>query len=323
MNVAVLLLNWNTAEYTLNCIESLFDGTIKPDLIMVIDNMSKDRSVNNIENRFTTVKLIKNDRNYGFAEGNNIGLRILLKEKPNYIWILNNDTIVDKHCLEYLLNEFENNDGISAVTGKIMYPPPNDRKIWYAGANFNFWTLKVKHRGALKYDFGQYDKAEDVPFISGCCMLVKRSAFEKIGLFDSNFFAYLEDFDWCLRARKEGLRLRYVPKAIIYHYVSSSLHKNKGEISGGTSSPLGVYLVNRNRVIIIRKHASNLMQLIIGFIDYFGFFVFYAMGLFILLRIDKLKALFLGVRDGLFQRIHRSIRAEENQYELIKKYGFL
>ena len=303
MQVDVVLLNWNSGAFTIHCINSLRAGTKIPERIVVVDNASTDNSADTISRQFPEVKLIRNDKNLGFTGGNNIGIRIFLKERIDYIWLLNNDTEVDRHCLEYLLNEFAKDPTVSATTGKILYPPP-DKNIWYAGATFNYWTLRTYDRGALEKDEGQYDEAEDVPFISGCCMMVRRNAFEKIGLLDQNFFAYSEDFDWCLRALKSGLRLRYVPNAVLYHRVSASIQKNRGKISGGTTSLLSVYVNTRNRIFIIRKHASNINQFATAMIASVWWFLYYALALFILFRWDKLQSLFRGVKDGLFTRLH-------------------
>jgi len=302
MKVGVVTLNWNSWEFTTRCVESILGGIEKPEKIIIIDNASSDRSPGEFLKKFKEVEIIYNERNIGFASGCNIGIRILLKRNFDYIWLINNDTVVKEDCLKYLLIEFEQIKNISVTTGKVLLPLP-DKIIWYGGANFNYWTLRVYHRGKLEKDVGQYDHSEDVPFVSGCCMLVRSEAFRKVGLFDENFYAYSEDFDWCLRARKLGLRFRYVPKAVLYHWVSVSIRKNSRNISGGSSLPLAIYLTNRNRLYIIRKHASNPIQWVVSLGYSFAWFFFYSLVLIFLFRIDKLKALFKGIKDGLFDKI--------------------
>lgn len=298
--IGVVLINWDGEEFTIPCIKSLMASTVLPWKIIVVDNASTDGSPEHIAARFPDVDLIRNDTNLGFTGGNNVGIRSVLNS-AEYIWLLNNDTVVQPTCLERLLGEMEKDRSIASVTGKILYPPP-DKRIWYAGAKFHYWRLSARHRGAGEDDVGQYDRSEDVPFISGCCMMMKKEAFETVGLFDDTFFAYSEDLDWCLRARRLGLRLRYVPGAILYHRVSASLHKHRGKISGGTTSPFGVYITNRNRLYIIRKHASNPMQWFSAMISHMLWCGYYGVILFIIGRWDKLFALIRSIRDGLITR---------------------
>lgn len=300
-DVGVILVNWNGGEFTIPCIKSLLASTVVPNKIVVIDNASTDGSPELIKENCPEITLIKNESNLGFTGANNIGIRYLLGENVDYIWLLNNDTEVHPHCLGNLLKEYEDNPDIAATTGKILYP--NRKTIWYGGSIFSYWSLSVHHRGAMKEDHGQYDQAEDVPFISGCCMMVRRGAIEKVGLLDHNFFAYSEDFDWCIRAKRAGLRLRYVPQAILYHKVSASLNKHRGMVTGGSSSPFAIYLIYKNRLLIIRKHSSNPIQFMAAILSYGFSSVYYAVGLIILRRWDKLAALFRGVKDGLVMDI--------------------
>jgi len=301
-DIGVILVNWNSGEFTMLCIESLLASTVVPNKIVVIDNASTDGATELIKENYPEITLIKNESNLGFTGANNIGIRYLLGENVDYIWLLNNDTEVHPHCLESLLKEYEGKYDIAATTGKILYP--NRKIIWYGGSIFNYWPLTVSHRGAMEEDHGQYDQAEDVPFISGCCMMGRRKAFEKVGLFDDNFFAYSEDFDWCIRAKSAGLRLRYVPQAILYHKVSASLHKNRGKVTGGTSSPFGIYLTYKNKLLIIRKHSSNPIQFLTAILSYGFSSTYYAVGLIMLRRWDKLAALFRGVKDGLIKDLN-------------------
>lgn len=296
--IGLVLLNWNGAELTIRCLRSVLRGSIVPDQIVIVDNASSDNSVDTICEAFSNVHIIRNHRNMGFAGGCNIGIQYLRNQHIHTIWLLNNDTEVDASCLMMLLRELQISATIGAVTGKILYFPP-DNRIWYAGATFDKWRMVVNHRGSMTIDYGQYDVSCDVPFISGCCMLIRHEVLENIGLFDERFFAYAEDFDWCLRCMRAGYRLRYTPAALLYHEVSASVLKHKGMISGGSSSPLGIYLLHRNRIFIIRKHADNAVQKTIACIMFLGWVLFYAAALLTLRRKEKVKALLLAVKDGL------------------------
>lgn len=296
--VGVVLVNWNGAEHTIPCIESLRAGIAKPDRIVVVDNASQDDSPDLIMRAFPDVELIRNQENAGFTGANNIGISKLISLGCTYIWILNNDTTIDENCLLTLKSYMGVHPEVSACTGKILYADP-DRLVWYAGAVYNKWTLRFSHRGAREEDGGQYDEIQEVPFVSGCCMFVRREAIERIGMFDDHFFAYYEDGDWCLRAKKEHLRLIYIPQAVIRHKVSATVNKLKNQKIGGTTSPFSVYITSRNRLYMIRKHSENILQRCTASLAAAVWFVYYAMVLLALFRIEKIRALAMAVYDGI------------------------
>lgn len=300
--VGVVLLNWNGADLTIACIESLLCGILIPDHIIVVDNASSDGSADMIETKYQQVQIIRNTKNLGFAGGNNIGIQQLIKQDVDYIWVLNNDTEIDENCLDELVKFMDGEPNVSGCCGKILYDNPHD-KIWYAGATLNNYTLKSKHRGEMETDKGQYNDPNTTPFITGCCMFVRKSAWECTGGFDEQFFAYSEDLDWCLRARNLGLTLRYVSQSIIYHKVSATFKKTTTQKNGGTSSPLAIYLITRNRMFLIRKHAKNGFQFLVSTILYFTWNFCYGTGLILLLRNTKFKALAKGIIDGCFNKL--------------------
>lgn len=309
-NVGVVLINWNSAEFSIPCIESLMSGAVKPDRIVVVDNASKDDSADLIETRFPVVSLIRNSRNSGFTGANNIGINNLLSVGFNYIWVLNNDTTVDKDCLSNLKNFMDCHKEVAACSGKILYSD-TDRLIWYAGALYNKWKMRFSHKGEREIDSGQYDLPEDVPFISGCCMFVRSDAFKRLGSFDDHFFAYSEDADWCLRAKAYGMALHYVPLALIWHKVSASVKKVKKLQSKGVTSPFSIYITSRNRIFILRKHFNNnLIHTCVASIASGLWFFYYASVLLLLLRTEKFRALIMAVYDGITTSLDR---VEDNQ----------
>ena len=302
IETAVLLLNWNGVELTIPCIESLQNGTIKPTKIFVVDNASIDDSVYILKENYPFIDLIQNETNLGFTGGNNVGFEKILNNHYDYIWVLNNDTLVDEHCLCNLIETMETDKTIAATSGKIFYDDPSD-VIWYAGSTLNKFTLRSKHKGELEKDNGQYNTPEDVPFISGCCMFIRRNALEQVGGFDNNFFAYSEDLDWCLRANKLNLRLRYTPEAIIYHKVSASFKKTTSNKNGGTSSPFAIYLSTRNRIYIIRKHSIHWIQFLSAIIHCYFWNCYYVFALTLLFRFKKAKSVIKAIYDGCFKKI--------------------
>lgn len=297
--VGVVLINWNGAEHTIRCIESLLSGSVRPDKIIVLDNASEDDSVDDIRRTFPAMEIIRSQKNLGFAAGNNVAIEQGLADEFQYLWILNNDTVVERDCLEILYRTMEAKPNIAGCTGKILYENPRRDLIWYAGAHFNYWTLNAKHRGALSHDEGQFDTTENVPFISGCSMFLRMETWLDVGEFDERFFAYYEDFDWCLRARERGLKLYYIPQAKIYHKVSASFNKTRDTRTSGITSPTMIRIIRRNRIFVIRKHWSSISQLATAISTEAIWILYYSFGLILLRRFTKLRALWCGVIEGI------------------------
>lgn len=296
--VGVILVNWNGAQHTIPCITALLEGTEKPDQIVVVDNASHDDSADHIAAAFPGATLLRNRENRGFTGANNQGIDLLIASGCDYLWILNNDTVVDRECLASLKEHLASRGDVAGCSGKILYAEPSDR-IWYAGASVSPWTLHASHRGVGETDAGQYDRVEAVPFLSGCCMFLRREAVLRIGNFDDRFFAYYEDADWCLRAAEAGLTLDYVPRARLWHKVSAALATLKRRGSAGTTSPFGIYITSRNRCFVIRKHARSPLRRATAALAYAGATAYHGAGLLLLGRFEKLKALALSVYDGV------------------------
>jgi GT2 family glycosyltransferase len=297
IRVGVVLLNWNGGEFTLPCIRSLLEGDLRPWQIVVVDNGSTDGSPELIERAFPTVSMIRSRENLGFAAGNNVGIRALLGDGADLIWILNNDTTVSRSCLGELVAAIQADDDMAVATAKVLFEEPAGR-IWYAGAWFSPWTLKATHRGERESDHGQYDETTEVGFVSGCCMLIRASAFREIGMLDERFFIYEEDADWCLRAARAGLRMWYVPAATVVHRVSASMRKNMLGASGGSTPVRTYYLTTRNRIFVIRAHAHRPWQWLTAMAWFVAGCSYLLIGMLVLRRWDKAVAVLRGFRDG-------------------------
>lgn len=294
----VVLLNWNGGEDTLPCIDSLKRGTVKPWRVVVVDNASTDDSPDRIARRHPDADLIRNPTNIGFASGNNIGIRALLDAGAEFVWVLNNDTEVAPDCLERLLDALHREPGIGAISAKILYADPPDC-IWYAGGRWNPRSMQAGHRGQGEPDRGHHDAPDDTPFLSGCCMLFRREALERVGLFADEFFIYMEDTDWCLRAARLGVRLHYEPAARLVHKVSAAMTRNTLGSSGGRYSPRFIFLTTRNHLWIIRRHAAGFHQRI-GAILRAAPGWMRTLGITLLLgRWEKTSALIRGMAEGL------------------------
>lgn len=243
--VEIIILNWNRFRDTAECLESVFRIRYPNFSVVVVDNGSEDDSAAQVENTFDRVTLIRNRENLGYAEGNNVGIRHALENGADYVWLLNNDTVVDREALAALVDLAERDRGIGILGSKIYYFDQPDI-LWFAGATID-WNLAISpHIGRMKKDTGQYDLEKEVDRVTGCSMLIRREVLDEIGMFDGKFFLYAEEVDLCVRARAKGYRNYYVPKSVVYHKISVS--------SGEDSVPLFAYYNTRNFLYMIRKN---------------------------------------------------------------------
>lgn len=250
--VGVALLNWNGYADTAVCLASLRASEFRPARILVFDNGSTDGSADRLAAEFPEIELVRAGENLGFAEGNDRAAQALLDAGMDYVWILNNDTRVEAGCLGALVAALESDPALGAAGAKIWFMDPR-KPLCYAGARCRPWTFEVEWRGLWESDAGQYDRPEDVQILSGCCMLVRAETLRRIGLFNREFFAYGEDLDWSLRARAAGIRLRYEPRAQLWHKMFGASQKD-GEATVRKSTPRVEYLMTRNFVWVVRQH---------------------------------------------------------------------
>lgn len=244
--VYILLLNWNGWKDTIECVESCQKLTYPNFRIIIIDNGSTDGSEAILRERFPDVELIQAGSNLGFAGGNNIGIRHALERGVAYVWLLNNDTVVDTEALSALVQVAENDDRVGMVGSKIVYYD-NPQLIWYAGAILDSaHPYHPAHRGLREQDQGQYDVAEETGYVTGCSLMARRQLIENIGLLDDGLFLYFEDVDWSARARQAGWLLNYSPASVVRHKESIS--------AGGAASPTVVYYTARNRLNFVKRN---------------------------------------------------------------------
>lgn len=249
--VYFVILNWNQRDLTLDCLASLSELDYPNYSIVLVDNGSQDDSVTLVRRRFPGVILIENRQNLGYSEGNNVGIRRALVERADYVLLLNNDTTVDPGFLRTLIKVAESDPAIGMVGPTMYYAQPSNM-IWGA-ANYINWTEGTVIRQLM----GQLDDGsgtvlpgspQEVDAIDTCALLVKREVVEKIGLMDGRYFINYDDVDWCVRARKAGYTLVYVPDARMWHKVSASM---------GQASPATTYYMTRNALLFFWRHAQG------------------------------------------------------------------
>jgi GT2 family glycosyltransferase len=243
--ISIIMLNWNQKDMTLACLTSLQKTNYPNYEIILVDNASTDDSVSAVQKEFSDVTLLENQSNLGVAGGRNVGLEYVKKRDTDYILFLDNDTTVHEDFLSEMVKVGERDKKVGILTGKIyFYSEPN--KIWCAGGTLNLYRCQFSLRGYDEFDKGQYEKTQEVDHVTGCMFMIKKELVEKLGFLDEDFVQYFgEDTDWCLKAKKEGFKIVYVPKAMIWHHV----------VKKTTVSDRYWYLKGRNLLLFMRKHA--------------------------------------------------------------------
>ena len=240
--VSVIIPNLNGMKFLPACLSSLQKQTFKEFEVIIVDNGSTDESVDFIKTRFPGTMVIENKQNMGFAEANNQGIRAA---RGKYIATLNNDTEADRDWLRTLVTEAELSDEDVGMWAPKILALQNKREIDSVGGLLIYRDGIAKGRGRLETDTGQYDNLKEILCPSACCALYRHKMLDDIGHFDSDFFAYCEDTDLGLRARRAGWKALSVPASIVYHCYSGT---------GGTYSHTKAFLVERNHLWVAWKN---------------------------------------------------------------------
>ncbi len=244
--VDIIIVNYKKHEDTLECIRSLRKVSYPVRKIYIVDNTEDGENV--LEKSLGNepgVQYIKSGGNLGFAGGNNLGIKESLKNNPDYILLLNNDTVVKEDFLRNLI-EVAVKERADLATGKIYYYFKPDI-IWGAGGRIDWKRGMGCLYGINQRDNEDFNFVKEVSFISGCMILIKKDVFEKIGFLPEDYFMYHEDVDFSLTAVNKGLKLIYVPTSIIWH---------KTGAARVDETPFQFYYFVRNSAFIIRKFAD-------------------------------------------------------------------
>jgi hypothetical protein len=248
--VAIIILNFNGWADTLECLASLNRLDYSNFEIILIDNASKERPpLVNVQFLKLTIFQVFNEKNLGFAGGNNQGIKIALERGADYVLLLNNDTTVEPDFLKKLVEAGENNKSYG-IFGPVIYYSDEPEKIWFAGGQFNWSKTQGSHLFA-----NPSEELKRVDYVTGCCLLAKKEIIEKIGLLSEDYFLYYEDGDWCLRSQKAGYSCGLVGSAKIYHKQSRSAQE--------FSYPY-IYYHSRNGLIFSSRHGLKPLTYLIS-----------------------------------------------------------
>jgi GT2 family glycosyltransferase len=232
--VSIIVLNWNGKQYLETCLSSLERQTCKSIEIIFVDNGSIDGSVEFVRNRFPGVVILRHEKNLGFSQGVNSGIRI---SRGKFIATINNDAQADENWIKNLLNVIESGQDIGSCASKMIrfY----DRNIIDSAGIVIYQNGNAYDRGRERRNTGQYDQHEEVFGACAGAAMYRRKMLDDIGLFDEEYFAYLEDVDISFRMHLFGWKCIFVPDAIVYHIHSAT---------SKSSSPFKIFYLERNKL---------------------------------------------------------------------------
>ena len=243
--LSIITINYNGLKDTCELIDTLplNDETIE---VIVVDNASTQDEATEIERRYPQVKVIRNDKNLGFAGGNNLGIQAA---HGKYLFFLNNDTLLPQpSSLSLLINRLASSDQIGMVCPKIKFSW-GDHRIQYAGYTpLSKITLRNKSIGFGEQDNGQYDTPHPTPYAHGAAMMIKHEIIEKVGIMPECYFLYYEELDWSMMIRRTGYEIWYEPACTIFHKESQTT---------GQQSPLKTYYISRNRLLFAQRNING------------------------------------------------------------------
>ena len=290
--VSIIILNYNAGQLILDCLESITKTNYDNLEVIVVDNASIDESHRKCKEKFENIRLIENEKNLGYCEGNNVGIQ---NAKGEFVVILNPDTIVDPDWLTELIRAYNR-------YGEALYQPKhlslNEKSIFMSAGNmmnvFGFGYAREKG----KKDVNQYNMIEQIGYASGTCLFAPSSVFKKVGLLDSFIFLYHDDLDLGWRAAQLGIKSYYVPSSVIYHAESYLLRWSSEKF----------YWLERNRKYCLQTHYSKDT---------------YSKILPALMLVDLLVWLFYLSKGFLGSKIRAELDIRKNRKKILERYEHL
>lgn len=239
----IIVVHFGSVDLTNRCIKDLYDSNLNFEKIIVVDNSQNYVISKNLKNK-KSIEVVFNKKNLGFAAGVNIGIKKSLKEKADYTFLLNNDTKINNNFLKKLTDFLDNEEKAGIVAPSIKFKRKNIY-IFDLGGRVNNLFGRTSHLEVKKIID---DLPRAVDYVSGCAMLIRNKAFEKVGLFDEKFFLYYEDVDFCIRARNKGYLTYVLPECKVEHFLSKSIGKN---------SSMAFYNQTKSALIFGKKHFGD------------------------------------------------------------------
>lgn len=241
----LVLLGYNGIDDTLDCLRSLYAGTVRPEIVYV-DNASRDGAADRVRAAYPDVHVLPQTENLGFARGHNVGFAYALARGAAFVMMINTDTVVAPDMVERWLAAWRAEPAVGIWVPKIYYHS-EPRAIWSAGARFRRFPPVIVMRRTDGPDDGRYDTDRALDFATTCALGFPRRFLEETGLLDPNYFLFYDDYDLCLRARAAGFAIRFAPDVKIWHKVSKSTR-------AGSPNPFVWFHHGRSEMIFCRRH---------------------------------------------------------------------
>ena len=303
VDVTTVIVNWNGGDLLLWCLASLSASEFAVTSVVLVDNASSDgsteRGVARCGDLGIAVEVISNPENRGFAVACNQGMRRALEAGADFVFLLNNDASVRPDTIRRLVDAADRNPDAGLLAGKIIFPSAKTEsqsspRIWCAGVDVGFFPNIQRLRGRGECDrSGRYADERPVDALTGCGLLIRREVLERVGLFDEDYFVYVEDLDLSTRTRRAGFTCLYVPDAVMEHRASSS--------TGGGYAAWRKYMVAYGVVLYLRKLGTLRLWTAFLLIDMLGWPVLFVLSVFTSRRRGVL-AKGCGMIDALLRR---------------------
>jgi GT2 family glycosyltransferase len=245
--IAIVILNWNGEAFLKDFLKTLLERTPWWAEIVVADNASTDNSVAFVRENFPQVRIILNEENYGFSKGYNIALRQIESE---YYCLLNSDVEVSQNWLEPIINFLDEHTEVAVCQPKLL--SFSEKELFeYAGASggfidkYGYPFCRGRIFNSMEKDTGQYDSIVDIFWATGACMFVRADIYHELGGLDDDFFAHMEEIDFCWRVKNTGFKVACCPNSVVYHVGGGTLPKK---------SSRKTFLNFRNNIILLYKN---------------------------------------------------------------------
>lgn len=241
--LSIITVNYNGLKDTCALIDSIpFNEDME---VIVVDNGSKENEAGILQEQYPNIKVIRSDKNLGFAGGNNLGIKAA---KGKFLYLINNDTVFIGFNPLSLIKRLKSSQKIGMVCPKIRFAWDNN-PIQYAGYTpLSPITIRNRAIGFGEEDKGQYDTPRQTPYAHGAAMMLKREVIDKVGFMPECYFLYYEELDWSMMMTRAGYEIWYEPASTIYHKESQTT---------GQNSPLRTYYITRNRILLVKRNWSG------------------------------------------------------------------
>ena len=216
--------------------------------VIVVDNASKQDEASALQKKYPNIKVIRSNKNLGFAGGNNLGIQAAQGE---YIFLVNNDTIFKDFNIDALIDRLESSSKIGAVCPKIRFAWGQNPIQFTGYTPLSKITVRNQAIGFGEEDKGQYNTPHSTPYAHGAAMMIQREVIDKVGLMPECFFLYYEELDWSMMMTRAGYEIWYEPVCTIYHKESQTT---------GQNSPLRTYYITRNRLLLVKRNWTGISK---------------------------------------------------------------